>query len=198
MKSKLCVIFSTGFTLNSLENWYNIFNYSYFKKSYTDMENRNEIGFISTRIKQLQSAVLHNYSNDVLNLPDIIIHAIDVDDVGCVWFTILRDTAPQQLLASEFYVSLNFFKKGLPFFLNISGVADIITDSTAIDGLPTFIRSNVTDDRLLVCVKIMDAEYFEHENTDEHTWFQKCKSMFSSVFIKEEYPLVVINESKIA
>jgi general stress protein 26 len=162
------------------------------------MENRNEIGIISTRIKQLQSAVLHTYSNDVLNLPDITVHAIDVDELGCVWFTILKDTAPEQLLTSDFYVSLNFFKKELPFFLNISGVAQIVTDQKAIKQLPEFVKSNVTEERLLVSVKIMDAEYFEHEKTDEHTWFQKCKSMFSSVFVNEDYPLVVINESKIA
>jgi hypothetical protein len=44
------------------------------------MEPTNEIGFISTRIKQLQSAVLHTYPNKELDLPDITVHAIDVDE----------------------------------------------------------------------------------------------------------------------
>ena len=159
------------------------------------MEKTNEIGFIATRIKQLQNAVLHSYPNEELSLPDITVHAIDVDDLGCVWFTILKSGDQKKLLSKPFYVSLNFFKDSLPFFLNISGVAEFITDKDAIDQLPRFIVSNVTEDRLLVCVKIMNAEYFEQEKPGEQNWFQKCKSIFASVFVNEDYPLVVINDS---
>ena len=159
------------------------------------MEPTNEIGFISTRIKQLQSAVLHTYPNKELDLPDITVHAIDVDDLGCVWFTILKSADQNKLLSKPFYVSLNFFKDSLPFFLNISGVAEFITNKESIKQLPGFIRSNVTEDRLLVCVKIMSAEYFEQEKPGEQNWFQKCKNIFASVFVNEDYPLVVINDS---
>ncbi|MEO6722164.1 MAG: hypothetical protein ABIN67_17490 [Ferruginibacter sp.] len=161
------------------------------------MKSPNQIGFISTKIKQLQSAVLHTHPNDVLNLPDITVHAIDVDEGGCVWFTVLKLAEKNKLISKPFYVSLNFFKKEFPFFLNISGVATLITNKAAMDQVPGFIRNNVTGDRLLVCVKIMNAEYFEHERAEEHNWFQKCKTRLAAIFVDEDYPLVIINDPAI-
>ena len=151
------------------------------------MNTADQIGFISTRIKQLQNAVLHTFSNEVLNLPDLIVHAIDVDDKGCVWFSILKPKNDMENFGKSFYVSLDFYRKALPFYLTISGAASFVTNADEIKKLPVFLRSDITEDRLLVCVKIMQADYFEEEENKEKNWFQKCRGMFGASFPVKSY-----------
>ena len=153
------------------------------------MNSPDQIGFLSTRIKQLKSAVMHTLSNEVLNLPDITVHAIDVDLGGFVWFTILK---PARNVADEeksFYVSLDFFKASMPFCLNISGVARLITSIEEIETLPQALKKNITPDRLMVSVKIKEVDYYEEEEsvTEKATWFQKCRNFWNQAFSLDEY-----------
>ncbi len=151
------------------------------------MDTTNNIGFISTSIKQLKNAVMHTHSNDLINLPDITVHAIDVDDNGFLWFTILK---PQEPVAQEdkcFYVGLNFYRKGIPFILNISGIANLVTSKAAIDELPLTLKRKVTEDRLMVKVKIREVDYYEHQVSEPDNLIQKCKNLWAEIFETEAY-----------
>jgi len=153
------------------------------------MNNINQIGFISTRIRQLKSAVMHTVSNEVLNLPDITVHAIDVDAGGFVWFTILKP--PRNVVEEEksFYVSLDFFRETMPFCLNISGVARLITSKEEIATLPEVLQEHITPERLMVSVKIKEVDYYEEEEKENETttWFQKCRNFWNQAFSLDEY-----------
>ncbi|MEO6230653.1 MAG: hypothetical protein ABJB11_01360 [Ferruginibacter sp.] len=151
------------------------------------MDTTNNIGFISTSIKQLKNAIMHTHSNDLINLPDITVHAIDVDDNGFLWFTILK---PQEPIAPEdksFYVGLNFYRSGIPFLLNISGIANLVTTQAALNELPLVLKRKVTDDRLMVRVKIRDVDYYEIEENESHSIMQKCKNLWAEIFETEAY-----------
>ena len=184
MEFLLCNNFHNGALsaqINVVSNFF-IYNQNLHRMNTTD-----QIGFISTRIKQLQSAVLHTFSNEVFDLPDLTVHAIDVDAKGCVWFSILKPKNDVGNCGKSFYVSLDFYRKALPFYLTISGAASFVANADEIKRLPGFLRSDITEDRLLVCVKIMQADYFEEEENKEKNWFQKCREMFGPAFHVKSY-----------
>ncbi|CAN5452188.1 hypothetical protein BH11BAC3_BH11BAC3_14160 [soil metagenome] len=151
------------------------------------MDTTDNIGFISTSIKQLKNAVMHTHSNDLINLPDITVHAIDVDDNGFLWFTILKPHDPIAPEGKSFYVGLNFYRKGIPFLLNISGIASLVTTEDALSKLPLVLKRKVTDDRLMVSVKIKDVDYYEIEESEPNSIMQKCKKLWAEIFETEAY-----------
>ena len=144
------------------------------------MNESNQIGFISTRIKQLETAVVQSGSDNWLHLKDITVHAIDVDEGGYVWFTVLKPAESIAQYPSSFDVELNFYKKGMPFCLNLSGKAKLVSAPLEIRELPAYIQQQVTADRLLVSVKIMNVDYYEEEPQKAGNWLQGIKNKWSN------------------
>lgn len=151
------------------------------------MDTTNNIGFIATSIKELKNAVMHTHSNDFINLPDVTVHAIDVDDNGYLWFTILRPQDPIPQEHTSFYVGFNFYRTGIPFVLNISGIANLVTTQAEIENLPLTLKGKFTDDRLMVKVKIMEVDYYEQEVPKRSGVLQKCKNLWAEIFETESY-----------
>ncbi|HEY2349759.1 MAG TPA: hypothetical protein VGH64_12110, partial [Puia sp.] len=50
----------------------------------------------------------------------------EVDEEGNIWFIIPKPTQVIECFSKEMPAKLDFFKKGSPFFLKISGVASIV------------------------------------------------------------------------
>lgn len=152
------------------------------------MKAQNQIGFITDKINKLQTAILQIHSNSLLNLPHAVIHTRHVDESGCVWFTINKPASYFHESDHSFHVALNYYKKEIPFYLNTYGIAKVVTDPDEISRIPLSVMQDFNNDKLLVCVRILEANYYEKEPKQVLNIFQKCKQTFTDLFIgSDEY-----------
>lgn len=165
------------------------------------MNTHNQIGFITTKIEELETAVLHSHSNSVLNIKSALVRTLQVDVNGNIWFTIHK---PQQEITQfdkQFPVGLNYYKKGSDFFLNVFGVARIITDPEELACVDMYnhIKNEANSDQILVCVRIMNANYYEKESAKNTNWLSKCKNIFLGIFFNDDnYYMGMSNEQNFA
>ncbi len=92
------------------------------------MNTINNIGFITSRINQLQTAAFHSHSKNVLQLNPTIISTLKVDENGYIWFLLNKPVQKVTEFEKQFPVALNYYRKGEPFFLNVFGIARIVND----------------------------------------------------------------------
>ncbi len=164
------------------------------------MKTSNHIGFITQKILELKTAILYSHSNSVLKLPNSIVETLYVDAVGCVWLSVSK---PKQYLHEfdrSFYVSLNFYKKDSPFFLNSSGIARVVIDPEELNQLPEKVQQHYNKEKLLVCVRILEANYYEKQLKIEQNIYQKCMQGITSLFYgsNEYYHFDTANERSFA
>ena len=146
------------------------------------MNSQNQLNFIISKIEDLHTAVLHNCSNGVLNIPSAIVNTLHVDNTGCIWFTIFR---PKQYVSEfdrRFPVVLNYYQKGRPFYLNIQGMARMVIDPEEINSLPAEVGTQMSDDKILICVKITSATYHERKLSQPKNPLYQLKDFVFSMF----------------
>src|ERR1700740_3216635 len=109
-----------------------------------------QLGFITSKINELETAVFHSHSNSVLNLNPTVIKTLKIDDNGYIWFYVNKPAQAITEFEKQFPVALNYYKKGAPFFLNVFGIARIVIDpeELACVELDSEI-SNSTNDKIL-------------------------------------------------
>ena len=117
--------------------------------------------FLREKILDLKNAIFISQHSSLLKMATTIVSIEKMDELGQLWFFVLR---PQQALHEfdrEFPVRLEFFRKGRDFFLHASGKAFIVTDPEDINGLlDEDIREKADDRLVLIKVRITKAEYF--------------------------------------
>jgi general stress protein 26 len=147
------------------------------------MKSSAQLGFISSRIEELRTAIFHSQSTTILNLNPAVISILKVDTDGYFWFLVDKPLQAVSEFEKQFPVDLNFYKKGAMFFLNVFGIARMITDPeelelTEIDNKLT-IKEN---DKILIRVKIVNVNYFEKKNSAKG-WLTKRKKAFIELFV---------------
>ena len=158
---------------------------------------QNQIGFITQKIQELHTAILHCHSNSLLKLPTSLINTLYVDEVGCVWIAVNKPTQFLQEFDRSFHVALNYYKKGSPFFLNTLGMARVVIDPEELNMLPEHVKHNYDSSKLLMCVRILEANYYETPDKTEQNIFQKCKQTISELFYgNNEYYHFNMNDEK--
>jgi hypothetical protein len=85
------------------------------------MNTSNQLGFITSKIEELETAVLHSHCNSVLNIRSAIVKTRQVDETGNIWFTIARPLQEINQFEKQFPVALNYYKKESNFFMNVFG-----------------------------------------------------------------------------
>lgn len=148
------------------------------------MNTQNHLGFITTKIEELGTAVFHSHCNSVLNIKSTIVNTMQVDENGSIWFSISRPQQEITQFEKQFPVALNYYKKGSPFFMNVFGVARIVTDPEELicADLNNHIKNEINSDQILLCVKIMNANYYEKESASNANWLAKCKNALLGIF----------------
>lgn len=124
----------------------------------------HQLDFLRDRVQEIRSALFSNTSEETFKLPTCIISALNIDNEGQVCFFIRRPELYMEDRDRQFPARLDFFKKGKPFFLKISGYAQLISDTSEMlyqMGLPDNVRFNSLEKLLLVKVKMVDAQYFD-------------------------------------
>ena len=122
--------------------------------------------FLQGKIKVLENAFFFPVMHSVLNIPVRIVKALEVDELGQIWFTIPH---PAQYIAEfdkEFLAKLDFFKKGINFYLKIAGTAFVVTDPEEINSLcllsEELKQTARKNEIVLLKVKIQYADYFKN------------------------------------
>jgi hypothetical protein len=120
--------------------------------------------FISEKIAQLRTAVMYSMSNNLVKLPNDIVHYVNIDGDGQLWF--LSHLPPQQLSECEktFPARLHFFRKGYDFFVEVSGKATIVSDIHADDSMEK--------NAVLIKMTLQNIEYREPHAKREKTKMQ--------------------------
>jgi hypothetical protein len=81
--------------------------------------------FIQNKLGQIESAVMYPMSSDVGKLPNDVIHFLKVDDYGQIWFAGHKPRGWVRTYDQRFPVRLLFYRKGIEFYIETSGVATI-------------------------------------------------------------------------
>ena len=133
------------------------------------------------RISDIGSALFFSENNSVLKLPATIVTALEVDELGQIWFFLNRPTQSLQEFDREFPARLDFYRKGKQYFLQVKGRAFIVSDPEQINQLaelPEEIRRKAMHEQVLVGFKIAKADYFSSVS-DKRTF--RWKTVFSKI-----------------
>jgi hypothetical protein len=123
--------------------------------------------FIINKIVDIKVALFHCQTKSVLKMPSSIITTYKVDDDGTILFFMPR---PKQLISQfekEFPVGLNYFRKGLNYYMNIYGIARIVNDPEELheyDFTAEEVERALHKD-VLVNVKILKADYYQKDRS---------------------------------
>src|SRR5882672_3566028 len=77
--------------------------------------------FIRNKIYQLQHAIMYNGSQELMKVPDNIMKVLKVDSRGQLWFITYQPSECKKPYELNFPARLIFYRKGLPFFMELSG-----------------------------------------------------------------------------
>src|SRR5258706_11538345 len=92
------------------------------------MTNDSNLQFIREKILQIRSAVMYSMSNALVKIPNNIVTAINVDDEGHLWFLSKRPLQYVEQCEQNFPARLVFYRKGIPFYVEVSGNAIIVNN----------------------------------------------------------------------
>jgi len=144
-----------------------------------------QTGLLKSKIMELQSALLFTESSSLVKLPTHVISEVDMNEEE-IWFVIPRPVQHIDAFDKEIPAKLDFFKKGLDFFVKVKGTAFIITDQEEIDNstvISAEMRERMNDPRVIaIKVKIQEADLIDNSPKPSKSWFQASRSQLSSWF----------------
>ncbi len=149
----------------------------------------NQLNFLQEKIQEIGSAIFFNLSDSVLKLPTSIVSTLQVDDYGFVWFFMQKPKQHLKEFETDFPVRLDFFRKGMSYFLQVMGKGWVVTDPeemNTISYLPEEAKRLAMNEMVLVKVKIMKAEYYEKSAGRLSRW-QNVVNTFTSWFRNGNY-----------
>ena len=149
------------------------------------MLSETQLPFLQEKISDLRSALFFSLSNSVLKIPTNIVTALKVDEIGQVWFFVNRPLQNIQEFDKEFPARLEFYRKGKPFYLKITGKACIVNDPEELNTLVDVseeVKDKAMDQLVLVRVKIQSADYVENTPSEATHWIQAIRALFNRWF----------------
>lgn len=150
----------------------------------TSLHNQ-QLVFLQDKIRQIGSAIFFNQSDSILKLPTSLVQTLFVDDYGYVWFFVKKPKQYIQEFEKGFPARLDFFKKGVDYFLQVTGKGSVVSDPEELQYFqqqqedPT---APVPHQMVLVKVKILKAEYFETNARLRSSPWQTARHFFSNLF----------------
>lgn len=128
------------------------------------MVNDSNLQFIREKICTLRNAVMYVSSNGLVKLGNDIVTAIKVDEEGQLWFVTNR---PAQIISECeqcFPARLRFYRKGVGYYLEISGRATIVSSDYHFEDRAPGEKTGgkkANDRKLLVKLEMKNIEYTE-------------------------------------
>lgn len=132
----------------------------------------SQLQFLNAKVQELQSALFFNLGSSVLKMPTMLVNAMQVDEVGNIWFYIHRPVQYLQEFDREFPARLEFFRKGKSYYLKVNGKACIVNDPEELNSLPQSPDAGPdASNMVLVKLRMQHADYFETPNM-EPSWLK--------------------------
>jgi hypothetical protein len=148
--------------------------------------NELERGILKSKIIELQSALFFTESSSIVKLPTHVISDVELDNEGQIWFVIPRPAMHLEAYDKEIPAKLDFFKKGLDFFVKVRGVAFLQTDLAEANenaGLSADMKERMNDKNVIVVkVAIQDSQLVDNTPKPSQNWLQTSRSQLSSWF----------------
>ena len=148
----------------------------------------NNLEFIRARIYEIKTALMYNLSDKLIKTPTSLISVLKVDDKGQIWFVMNRP--PQQMEKSEqrFPARLQFYRKGKPFYMQVSGQAAMVEEIAALNHLfsgPRTVRKVAANNLVVVKLKINTVEYHQQERVKKakNPVGKMLQYLYSSLFV---------------
>ncbi len=145
-----------------------------------------EQGILKSKIIELQSALFFTESVSIVKLPTHVISDVEVDEEGNIWFVIPKPVLHIEAFEKEIPAKLDFFKKGMDFFVKVRGIAILQTDGEESENnlaLSEEMREKMKDEKVIgVKVKVVDSDLVDNTPKPSQNWLQSSRSQLSSWF----------------
>lgn len=142
---------------------------------------------VNNKIQELQSALFFTESSSLVKLPTHVVSDVEMDEEGQIWFVVPKPVQHIDAFDKKFAAKLDFFKKGLEFFVKVKGVGEIVTDQSEFLAHPELsedMKERMMDTKVIV-IKVMVSEKNLIDNSPkpaQKSWFQSSRSQLSSWF----------------
>ena len=137
------------------------------------MTNDSNLQFIREKILHIRSAVMYSMSNALVKIPNNIVTAINVDDEGHLWFLAKRPMQYVEECEQNFPARLVFYRKGIPFYLEVSGNAIIVNNGYNIINDTECIVDMKEEKPVLIIMSMKNIEYTESGEKKEKNWLER-------------------------
>jgi len=98
------------------------------------MENDYKLMFIKNKLQQIKSAVMYSTNSNTPRLPNDIVEFESVDDDGLLWFSAHIPRHWVKAYELHFPAKLIFYRKGVDYYVEITGTAVVVNKQDAIHG----------------------------------------------------------------
>ena len=146
------------------------------------MANDTNLRFIQDRIFEIRSALLYSLNNTVFSFPTTIVTALNVDQAGYIWFLVKQPKPGGWLDQEHFPAKLQFFRKGKPFYLLVSGNGCIVRSIELMNQLVDAgekLTIKAMEEMVLLKVRMESVEYFEQ--SEEKKWSDQIYFWYNSL-----------------
>lgn len=160
----------------------------------------NNLEFIRTRIYDIRTALLYSLSDDIIKLPTSLISVLKVDDKGQIWFLMNRPQQAMQKDEQKFPARLQFYRKGKPFYMQVTGRASLVENMAGLNHLfsiPRTLRKAASHNLIVVRLKMDSVEYHEQPavNKPMNTARRFLQYLYTSVFAPSHYYQTVYDDN---
>lgn len=125
------------------------------------MASDTNLQFIREKISQLRNAIMYVSSNGLVKLGNDIVTALNVDEEGQLWFITNRPIQPIEECEQSFPARLIFYRKGVQYFMEISGKATIVKSDYSTDRSGRGKNSSQKFGKILIKLAMINIEYTE-------------------------------------
>ncbi|NII29253.1 hypothetical protein HB364_29510 [Pseudoflavitalea sp. X16] len=149
-------------------------------KFFTQPDTLESTSEFKQQILALGSALFFTENESLLKLPVHVINNVQMDDDNQIWFIIQRPTQALTEFDATLPAKLEFFKKGMPYHIKVTGTAFIVDSTTKVEAL----AGSNSKELVAICVKIRTIDYFETvtKPAQNRNWLQQSKQQLSSLF----------------
>jgi hypothetical protein len=141
------------------------------------MKTECQISFLQEKIEEIGSAIFTNESEGLLKLPSSIITRLKVDDYGYVWFYVQKPRKELTEFESGFPVRLDFFRKGVDFYIQAEGNGFVVNDPEEVLTYGQF-DDSADAHMVLVKIKLLKIDYRDKRAPQKIMWWE---SAFNSI-----------------
>src|SRR5258706_12522615 len=125
------------------------------------MANDNNLEFIREKISQLRNAIMYVNGSGLVKPGNDIVTTVRIDEGGQLWFVTNHPARFVEECEQSFPEKLHFYRKGVDFFMEISGKATIVNNYSIDYTVSAKVAGMNGSGGILVKMAITNIEYTE-------------------------------------